>query len=217
MLNFLRRIFRFLFGGNDDTTPPTDSTNVQTQEPETTKPEEAVQKPETQNTEKPQNGSPEKEVEPDITVNIPEGTLAVDLVRFDYGEKDTLGRLFIDGKFQCYTMEGEYSAEKNGAFPKGSYGITLHTEGGRHATYSYRFKELHHGMLYLKDLAGISNACIHIGNRAADIQNSVIVGTQIVREGNHREVWHSDKAYMKIYKVMADSLLAGKSVVLRIS
>lgn len=205
MMDFFRRIFQFLFGTKDSVAPieqkptqPEVSTPPIPPKPETTLPGEMENEPDLE-------GTFSSEV-PDIRI-----------IRFDYGPEDTLGKLYINGKFYCYTLENSRSGK--GLLPAGTYPLALKTTGGRHATYLYRFKDQHKGILSITGATGFNAACIHIGNRVEDTTGSVMTGTQIQRQtgGNFREVWFSDKAYMKSYPAIADALFNGKNVSIIIS
>ncbi|MDX2250075.1 MAG: DUF5675 family protein [Bacteroidia bacterium] len=205
MLDFFRKIFRFLFGGSETPSP------IEEKTPPTPLPEPAP-KPQAQ-PEPPVDIPGERENEPDLTGTFSLDLLTVTVVRFDHGPADTLGKLYINGKFQCYTLENTRSGKS--LIPAGNYSVALKTSGGRHATYQYRFKELHKGILALTGVAGFESACIHIGNRVEDASGSIMTGTQVQRQtgGDFREVWFSDKAYLKIYPLISTQLEKGNPVV----
>lgn len=98
----------------------------------------------------------------------------------------TLGQLFIDDKFFCYTVEdvirdknndgdlkdeGESKVYGKTAIPKGKYNIVL--------SMSNRFKKIMPEILNVPEFSGIR---IHSGNTALDTEGCIIVGT--VRTSN---------------------------------
>ncbi|MEZ4775721.1 MAG: DUF5675 family protein [Bacteroidia bacterium] len=205
MMDFFRRIFQFLFGTKDSPAPieenptqPRDQTPTPPPQPETHLPGEM-------------------ENEPDLEGIFPDSAFNLRLIRFDFGTEDTLGKLYINGKFRCYTLENSRSGK--GLLPPGTYPLSLKTTGGRHATYLYRFKDQHKGILSITGAAGFEAACIHIGNRVEDTTGSIISGTYIQRQtgSSFREVWFSDKAYMKIYPAISEYLVNGGNVSIIIS
>ncbi|MCB0851644.1 MAG: hypothetical protein KDD63_05460 [Bacteroidetes bacterium] len=151
--------------------------------------------------------SPETEADLDLTPNPKR--LIISIKRFDSGPEDTLGKLYMNGKFTCYTLEDSSPA------PAGEYEIVLETHTGRHATYLFRFRGIHKGMLKFKDVPNFDSVMIHIGNRASDAKGSVLPGLQIaqVDHENAREVWFSDQAYLVLYKKVVEAMDAGKKVV----
>lgn len=83
----------------------------------------------------------------------------------------TEGKLFVDGVFECYTVEDEVRA--NGekiygktAIPSGTYSVTI--------TYSNHFQR------FLPLIQGVPNfegVRIHSGNSSADTDGCIIVGS----------------------------------------
>ena len=61
--------------------------------------------------------------------------MKLDLLRIQFGEDATNGILFIDGVFECYTLEDEVRDVKvhsETAIPEGTYDIKFRKEGGFH-------------------------------------------------------------------------------------
>jgi hypothetical protein len=157
-----------------------------------------------------------------FTPDTDSSVLAVDLVRYSSGTHDTLGRLYIQGEQVAYTLEDEHRdtlLPGETRIPAGTYPLSLRTAGGRHATYLYRFGDMHKGMLWIRDVPGFPFALICIGNNESDTEGSVLVGTETVREAetsDRREIWYSEQAYRSLYPRIADHLAAGKPAILRV-
>ena len=67
------------------------------------------------------------------------------------------GMLFIDGKFECYTLEDQYQAVKvmhETCIPEGTYKLKLRTVGGFNSRYTKKYPTFHRGMLWLEDVPG---------------------------------------------------------------
>lgn len=137
------------------------------------------------------------------------------LERFWTGEYDTRGRLLVDDKFVCFTLEDEIRKNKvrgETAIPEGEYEITLRKEGGFHARYSKRFGEMHKGMLWLRNVPNFEYILIHCGNTDHDTMGCLLVG-ELFREGGERSfLANSERAYKKLYPMVAKALLRGDSV-----
>lgn len=103
------------------------------------------------------------------------------LVRDLKNDKYTLGSLYIDNAFFCYTVEdtvrdknndgdlkdiGEAKVYGETAIPKGNYKVIL--------SMSNRFKKLMPEVLNVPEFTGIR---IHAGNTAIDSHGCIIVGT----------------------------------------
>jgi hypothetical protein len=83
-------------------------------------------------------------------------------------EHSTIGELYIDGKFQCYTLEDverEVKIKNETAIPKGTYKVVI--------TYSNRFKKQLPLLLNVPNFEGIR---IHTGNTNHDTEGCILVG-----------------------------------------
>lgn len=93
------------------------------------------------------------------------------LKRRQFTEKSTIGALFIDGAFACYTLEdvvrpeGEPKVYGKTAIPYGTYHVVL--------TNSKRFGKLLPELMSVPNFTGVR---IHAGNSAADTDGCVLVG-----------------------------------------
>ena len=89
------------------------------------------------------------------------------VVRTQFGTDATNGMLFIDGIFECYTLEDQYQAVKvmhETCIPEGTYDIKFRTVGGFHEKYKKRYGNDHYGMLHLQDVPNFTYILIHAGN-----------------------------------------------------
>mgnify|MGYP000898351991 FL=1 len=90
------------------------------------------------------------------------------LKRIHKTEHSTIGELYIDGKFQCYTLEDverEVKIKNETAIPKGTYKIVI--------TYSNRFKKQLPLLLNVPNFEGIR---IHSGNTNHDTEGCILIG-----------------------------------------
>jgi len=139
------------------------------------------------------------------------------VVRTQFGTDATNGLLFIDGLFECYTLEDQYQAVKvmhETCIPEGTYDIKFRKEGGFHSKYSARYKNSHYGMLHLQDVPNFTYILIHSGNTDEHTSGCLIVGEtqQDLDLGKDGFIGHSGTAYNKMYAKVADQLLQGKDV-----
>ena len=139
------------------------------------------------------------------------------VVRTQFGTDATNGLLFIDGLFECYTLEDQYQAVKvmhETCIPEGTYDIQFRKTGGFHAKYSERYKNAHYGMLHVQDVPNFTYILIHTGNTDEHTSGCLIVGEtqqdlEISKDGF---VGSSTTAYKKMYAKVAAQLLQGKKV-----
>ena len=148
--------------------------------------------------------------------------MKLQVVRTQFGKDATNGLLFIDGVFECYTLEDQYQTVKvmhETCIPEGTYDIKFRKTGGFHAKYSARYKNAHYGMLHLQDVPGFTYILIHTGNTDEHTSGCLIVGeTQQDLDINFNGmVGSSAVAYKKMYAKVANQLLQGKKVTIEYS
>ena len=139
------------------------------------------------------------------------------VVRTQFGTDATNGLLFIDGIFECYTLEDQYQAVKvmhETCIPEGTYDIKFRKTGGFHSKYSERYKNAHYGMLHVQDVPNFTYILIHTGNTDEHTSGCLIVGEtqqdlEISKDGF---IGSSTVAYKKMYAKVAGQLLQGKPV-----
>jgi len=139
------------------------------------------------------------------------------VVRTQFGTDATNGLLFINGIFECYTLEDQYQAVKvmhETCIPEGTYDIKFRKTGGFHAKYSERYKNAHYGMLHIQDVPNFTYILIHTGNTDEHTSGCLIVGEtqqdlEISKDGF---IGSSTVAYKKMYSKVANQLLQGKDV-----
>ena len=76
--------------------------------------------------------------------------MEIEIKRFADNGDTTLGILFINGVFECFTVEDEErKIKKKGEtrVPNGTYKIGVRNSGGFHSRYKARYGNMHKGML----------------------------------------------------------------------
>ena len=145
--------------------------------------------------------------------------LRVDRIESD--NESTLGRLYIDDRFQCWTLEDQYRAgpkvKGETRIPAGVYQLKLRTEGGFHAQYTETNRtkfgpDWHKGMLNVTDVPGFEFILIHVGNSHDDTQGCLLVGQGKTKVDGFHYVSGSRPAYEALYPKVRDALLAGEPV-----
>ena len=143
--------------------------------------------------------------------------MKLQVVRTQFGTDATNGLLFVNGLFECYTLEDQYQAVKvmhETCIPEGTYDIKFRTVGGFHEKYKKRYGNEHYGMLHLQDVPNFTYILIHAGNTDEHTSGCLIVGEtqQDLDLSDDGFIGHSGVAYKKLYKKVAKELLLGKSV-----
>ena len=143
--------------------------------------------------------------------------MKLQVVRTQFGTDATNGLLFINGQFECYTLEDQYQAVKvmhETCIPEGTYDIKFRTVGGFHEKYKARYGASHYGMLHLQDVPNFTYILIHTGNTDEHTSGCLIVGEtqQDLDLSDDGFIGHSGKAYVKVYDKVAKELLLGNEV-----
>ena len=101
------------------------------------------------------------------------------LSRQETCERGTVGRLYADGEFLCWTLENPKHKKKiwgDTRIPAGVYNIKLRTAGKFHRRYKKRFPDIHKGMLHLQDVPNFKYILIHCGNSKKDTHGCILTG-----------------------------------------
>jgi hypothetical protein len=113
----------------------------------------------------------------------------IKLVREDFTEESTIGEMFIDGVFNCYTLEDKVrdgiKIPGKTAIPYGHYDVVIN--------WSNRFQKYMPLLINVPNFEGIR---IHSGNTSADTEGCILVG-------NYRSknlITESRKAFTNLMK-----------------
>ena len=149
--------------------------------------------------------------------------MKLDVIRTQFGKDATNGLLFIDGVFECYTLEDEVRDVKvhsETAIPLGTYEIKFRNIGGFDTKYRARYgTTFHKGMLELQDVPNFKYILIHTGNTDEHTAGCLLLGEtqQDLDKGKDGFVGGSGDAYKKMYPKVRDALLNGEKVTIEYS
>jgi hypothetical protein len=113
------------------------------------------------------------------------------LDRTAYEENATTGDLYIDGVWECATLEDKVRPVKikgETAIPAGEYEILL--------TWSPRFKTI---LPLLIDVPGFDGIRIHPGNTADDTEGCLLVGEKVIQHAGVPFLTHSRRAFERLF------------------
>lgn len=143
--------------------------------------------------------------------------MKIDVIRFSSAETSTLGLLFLDGSFECYTLEDGFHKVKipgKTRIPAGTYAIAFRNYGTHNERYLKKYgNDFHHGMLEVMRVEGFTDILIHKGNTGGDTAGCLLVGdganNNQTKDGF---ISNSGPAYEHLYPKVAAELLAGNGV-----
>lgn len=116
--------------------------------------------------------------------------MKITVKRLHRTNNSTIGELFIDGKFECYTLEDverEVKIKSETAISKGTYKVIINQ--------SNRFKRLLPLLLKVPNFEGVR---VHSGNSNHDTEGCILVGT--TRSVDY--IGNSRVAFNKLFKKM---------------
>lgn len=116
----------------------------------------------------------------------------LELVRKWFSSECTIGELYLDGKFECFTLEDVVREEKvpgETAIPRGRYEVRL--------TFSQRFQRT---LPILCDVPKFTGIRIHPGNDKHDTAGCLLVGEAAGKHSVHNSVAAFDKLFAKLEK-----------------
>lgn len=142
--------------------------------------------------------------------------------RFADNGDSTLGVLYINGVFECFTVEDEERNVKvkgETRIPEGIYKIALRSEGGYHSKYAIKYGSMHKGMLCIYNAPNwkIENKgmtfqyiLIHTGNTDEHTMGCLLVNDAV--SGKTFTGSSSVDAYKDLYPKVAKAILDGEKV-----
>ena len=129
--------------------------------------------------------------------------MLIEVKRFEFKDTHTVGKMYVDGIYECYTLE---DAVRNGtkvlgktAIPIGTYKLIVDA--------SVRFKQ---DMPHILDVPDFTGVRIHAGNTSADTDGCILLGTTWAGKDF---IGNSKIAYKKFF----DKLKENKTVSITIS
>ena len=137
----------------------------------------------------------------------------IQIHRLNDDGNSTIGVMYIDKKFQCFTLEDTHNEPKiygKTRIPTGSYAVELRKEGGMVEKYNSKY-DGHDGMLWLRDVDNFEYVYIHVGNDSDDTDGCILVGRNCITQGI-QTINGSVLAYKKLYPLIQEQIEAGYPV-----
>ena len=125
------------------------------------------------------------------------------LTRMRSSEHDTIGFLFLNNKFFCYTLddsEQEVKIPGKTRIPAGRYKVTLRRAGGFYSKYTKRFGE-EHPILWIRSVPNFNWIYFHCGNTKEDTSGCILLGDDYrIQPDGSMFLYNSTKTYLRFHK-----------------
>lgn len=143
--------------------------------------------------------------------------MEIKIVREHVTKEATLGRLFINGEFECYTLEDlprKRKIKHETCIPTGTYEVKFR-EVVTPMTERYRKKySWFKWHLEIMQVPDFTDVYLHIGNKSRHSSGCILVGqTQDVKESF---IGHSMFAFKALYQKMSKELESGLDITIEI-
>lgn len=133
------------------------------------------------------------------------------LVRSNLNDERTIGSLYVNNVFECFTLEdrdrkleiGGVKVKTKTAIPLGVYNVVI--------TMSNRFKKL---LPLVENVPQFEGIRIHPGNTEADTEGCILVGT--IRGTEANAVLNSRATFAKLLPKLQAAIKAGEKVSLTV-
>jgi hypothetical protein len=135
------------------------------------------------------------------------------LHRFNCGQRATLGELFVDKEFTCFTIEDQDRQLETGGekipretcIPRGSYPVVV--------TWSNRFKR---ELPLVKDVPGFDGIRIHPGNTHDDTEGCILVGSSWFNTADGPAVNNSRATFGTLFERLEAAYARGEAISLEV-
>ena len=145
--------------------------------------------------------------------------MKLQVIRTQFGNDATNGMLFINGLFECYTLEDQYQAVKvwgETCIGEGSDKIKFKKWGGFHEKYKVRYGADHYGMLHVQDVPNFTNCYIHVGNTESNTDGCLLPNTNVSLVNGEWVGGDSGGVYKPLYERLSKELDEGYEVWLNV-
>jgi hypothetical protein len=132
------------------------------------------------------------------------------LLRYSDDGQTTVGLLYINGSFYCYTLEDTFNEEKvpgETRIPEGTYNIGFREEETEFTrTYKERYPEWFSWHLQLQNVPGFDSIYIHNGGDPTDTEGCILVSDSLSISDETTVFSNSRNTFNRLYRFLSDKL-----------
>lgn len=147
---------------------------------------------------------------------LPPADINVLLLRYSDDGQTTVGLLYINNKFYCYTLEDTHREVKvpgQTRIPSGSYVLDFRTEVTELTeTYRTRYPEWFTNHLHLKNVPDFSSIYIHSGGDHTHTEGCILVSDSLSSKDKKTFLTNSRNTFRTLYRYLSDHLKSGKKI-----
>lgn len=139
---------------------------------------------------------------------------------------ETIGKLYVDGSFECFTLEdenrdlnhnGKFEANEkkvygNTRIPCGTYKVTPRNVGRIAGWLSKLWPGIVKYSLWIRNIPDFEYVLIHPGTTDKDTLGCILVGINYSKPGDKYVLQNSRVAYLALHKKVAKALDKGEEV-----
>lgn len=152
--------------------------------------------------------------------SIPLADITVDLLRYSDDGETTVGLLYIDKKFYCYTLEDTHHDIKvpgDTRIPAGNYELKLKKEvTPLTEKYRTRYPEWFTFHLELQGVPGFTSIYIHNGGDHGDTEGCILVSDSLSVSDTKTFLTNSRNTFKTLYKFLSAHLENNKKILIKV-
>lgn len=178
-----------------------------------------TKKPETNKTTaaSPVKGSPKV---PQNPWKLDPSKIQIRLLRFHDDSQTTLGLMYVNNKFYCYTLEDTFHTVKipgETRIPSGTYTVDFQRAvTDLTKAYRERYPDWFKFHIQVKDVAGFSAIYIHNGGDHTDTEGCILVSDSLNVGNEKTYLSNSKNTFKTFYQFIEAQLLANKKITITI-
>ncbi len=176
--------------------------------------------------------SPENQTNPDPTqkerripstaqlIRIDQSQIQMRIVRYQDDGQTTLGLLYVNNKFYCYTLEDTWQKVKvpgKTRIPAGAYPIKFREEESELTiTYRKRYPEWFSYHLQIQHVTGFQYIYIHNGGDHTNTEGCILVSDSLNTAKGDTFLSNSKETFKRLYGFLETQIKEGKKITLTI-
>lgn len=143
----------------------------------------------------------------------------IKVLRYIDDTETTLGLLYIDNKFYCYTLEDTYHEVKvkgKTRIPAGSYNVDFIKQLTPLTLLYRKTRDWFDYHLEIKNVPGFTGVYIHNGGTSADTEGCLLVADGISANDTTKTLTNSRQTFEEFYKLIGNRLRNNETVTITI-